>query len=30
VLLMLVIGVLVILVLRRFDLDAVLGRRRRA
>ena len=30
VLLMLVVGVLVILVLRRFDLDAVLGRRRRA
>ena len=30
VLLMLVVGVLVLLVLRRFDLDAVLGRRRRA
>ena len=29
VLLMLVVGVLVLLVLRRFDLDAVLGRRRR-
>jgi spermidine/putrescine transport system permease protein len=30
VLLMLVVGALVLLVLRRFDLDAVLGRRRRA
>ena len=29
VLLMLVVGVLVLLVLRRFDLDSVIGRRRR-